>query len=317
MLYYKSSVLNAPDAPRYSYNRTAYWIDDDELGYRPVPSRLVRARKEINGQIIYDMEYTFNSNALRNTRSNSSAQCAFLFFGGSTVFGEGLPDTHTLPYQFSEKLNFSYKVLNFAFHGYGPHQMLQILQSGVPIALINGKVAVVFYILSQDDIYTISGLTQRYHKGPKYILDSGILKYVGGLDYAGGLMNSWIDFKAGILTLLRHSQLFSLVYGFPEVGSAEYLERNIELLSQILTEANSLVREKYKAKFVLVGDMGESEATDKIIMKLSNMDITLVIRSDLLLQSWGKYYLIPGDILPNELANDEIATGLANRFGDC
>jgi len=105
LLHHRVFIQNAADAPRYNYGRTQYWVEDDELGYRPRPSILNRARKGVNNKTVYDTEYTIDSHGLRKTRSNATAQCSFLFFGGSTAFGEGLPDTHTLPSQFTESAN--------------------------------------------------------------------------------------------------------------------------------------------------------------------------------------------------------------------
>ena len=316
LLYYKSFVVNAPDLPRYSYDRTTYWVEDDELGYRPSPSKLVRARKEVNGQIIYDTEYTFDSNALRKTRSNPSAQCSFLFFGGSTVFGEGLPDTHTLPYQFSQKLNFNYQVLNFAFHGYGPHQMLRYLQIGFVNQLVSNKIAIVFYVFAPDDGLRAAGLTRDYRRGPKYIIQDGHPIYVGDLSGPGGALNSRTDFIQSGLSLLHSSQLFSLLYGFPEAGNIYYLDKNIELVTSIFTESQQIIQKKYNAKFIIIL-RNNSPVTQKIMDVLKDRGILVFDTSELLLQEWNTDYLIAGDNYPNEKANMEIAAGLANRFGYC
>jgi len=151
LLHYRVFILNAADVPRYNFGRTQYWVEDKGLGYTPRPSALVRAHKRTNGNVIYDTEYSFTADALRTTKSNKQSQCTFLFFGGSRVFGEGLPDIQALPYQFSRKLNYNYNVVNYAFHGYGPHQMLRVLETG-NLDLSKGKVAVIFYLLDPDDI---------------------------------------------------------------------------------------------------------------------------------------------------------------------
>jgi len=49
-------------------------------------------------------------------------------FGGSWVFGEGLNDNETLPY-YLQQIFPDYKVTNFGFHGWGPHNALYLLEN--------------------------------------------------------------------------------------------------------------------------------------------------------------------------------------------
>jgi len=315
LLHYRIFIQNAVDAPRYNYNRTQYWIEDDELGYRPRPSIFTRARKEVNNKIVYDTEYTINSHGLRKTKSAGMAQCNFLFFGGSRIFGEGLPDIQALPYQFSRKLNYNYNVLNYAFHGYGPHQMLRVLETG-NLDLSKGNVAIIFYLLAPDDLDKISGNLERFRRGPKYILKEGKLKYVGDLTGLGGIFNSFYDFKNSVISLLRHSQLIILLFKFINDENTVKLDKRNELLLGIINEADNLTREKYNSKFIIILK-NEKHVESNMLIKLANNNINYIEISKLLSQEWGEHYFLQDGINFNEKINNELATGLANRYGNC
>lgn len=318
-LYSKIFIANRPEAPIFNGILRSYSVLGGELGYQPEPSKRIHARKEIGGRIIYDVEYTFNVDALRETRSKPNADCSYLFFGGSFVFGEGLHDIQTLPYQFSKGLNYNYDVINFGFHGYGPHQMLRSLELGMPDKLIKNKVSTVFYIFHPQHIFRLSGLTRWNRFGPKYIHDkNGRLHYAGALNLMGGLFESRTDFIQAILALLRNSRLFTFAYGFPETLKPKYIQRSINLLTSIMARAERIVTEKYGADFVIVTwSDPSSEISNNAIEALKNKNLTLIDKSDLLLQEWGDQYLIPLDRHPGELANREIAIGLANLYGSC
>jgi len=315
LLHYRVFILNAEDAPRYNYGRTQYWVEDDELGFKPNPSVLINARKRMNSNVIYDTDYSFTSDALRTTKSNKKPRCTFLFFGGSRVFGEGLPDIQALPYQFSRKLNYNYNVLNYAFHGYGPHQMLRVLETGSS-DLSKGKIAVIFYLLAPDDLNKITGNLERFRRGPKYILKEGKLKYVGDLTGIGGIYNSHYDFKNSVISLLRHSQLINSLFKFIMGENSEELDKHYELLLGVINEAGKLAREKYNSKFVIILQ-NEENSGNNMLIKLTKNNINYIEISRLLSQDLGEHYFLQDGINFNEKINNEIATGLANRYGDC
>jgi len=317
LLYYRTFILNAEEAPKYNYGRTQYWIEDDELGFKPKPSILVNARKIYNDKTIYDTEYSIDFRGLRKTKSAGTAQCSFLFFGGSTTFGEGLPDTHTLPYQFSRALNYSYNVLNFGFHGYGPHQMLRTLQRSARDDLSGTRISVVFYVLAPEDGFSTVGASRKYFGGPKYVIRNGHPVYVGKLDSMDGALNSWADFVRSSLTVLRSSQLFNLLYGYPEINSTDYINDIVLLVSKIFLESHLVVKEKYNARFVIIHWSDTSRFSKEIINALKDKDVIMIDKTELLQQSWSSDYLINNDKYPGVKANKEMSAALASQFGFC
>ncbi len=317
LLYYRAFILNAKEAPRYNYGRTQYWIVDDELGFKPEPSKLINARKKYNDNTIYDTEYSIDSHGLRKTKSAGSAQCSFLFFGGSTTFGEGLPDNHTLPYQFSKALNYNYNVFNFGFHGYGPHQMLRILQKSTRDELSDNRISVVFYVLASEDGFSTVGALRKYIGGPKYVIRNGHPAYVGNLNSMDGALNSWADFVRSSLTVLRSSQLFNLLYGYPEITSTDYINDLVLLVSSIFSESHLVVKVKYNARFVIIHWSDTSYFSKEIISVLKDKDVIMIDKAELLQQSWSSDYLINNDKYPGVKANKEMSAALASQFGFC
>ena len=162
----------------------------------------------------------------------------------------------------------------------------------------------------------ISGFYEPFRRGPKYILKSDKLKYVGQLNSLSGIFNSWLDFKISIKDFLKNSQLLNLMPNMHNINSV-ILNRNVELYLKIIMEAKRLTKRTYNADLIVIGRKDESNKINELFLKLSDLNILSVDIVDLISRDWGEYYLVPGDDNYNEQANNEIATGLANRFGDC
>ena len=113
-------------------------------------------------KLLYQVKYTIDDHGLRiaspsvNTEKRQS-NC-LLFFGDSFTFGEGVKDDETMPYRVSEKTKRRYHAYNFAFLGYGPHQMLAQLQEGLVDAAIECKPAVAIYQALPDHVSRAAGL---------------------------------------------------------------------------------------------------------------------------------------------------------------
>ncbi len=315
LLYFRIYVLNASDMAKYNFGSTQYWVEDKDLGYKPRPSTLIRAKKKTNDKLIYDADYTFTSDGLRTTKSNNQSKCSFLFFGGARVFGEGLADIQTLPYQFSSKLNYNFNVLNYAFQGYGPHHMLRMLETGDSVES-EGKIEVIFYLLTPNDINKITGNLEHFRRGPKYIIKNGEVKYAGDLTGVGGIFNSPYDFKNSVISISRHSQLINLVLKYIIDDAAEKNGKHHDLLSNIIIETNRFAREKYNSKLLIILNNGDN-VKNNLRINLAANNIDYIETSDLLSQDWGEHYYLQDGVTFNEKVNSELAAGLANRYGNC
>src|SRR5579883_2687828 len=91
----------------------------------------------------YDVNYSIDDHLLRRTLSGPNGP-AIAFFGCSFMFGQGLPDSETLPQIYADLAGRKTKVLNFGFPGYAPQQMLRALETGLFDPLLAGAKTFVF-----------------------------------------------------------------------------------------------------------------------------------------------------------------------------
>lgn len=107
---------------------------------------VISHRKKKNGEILWNVNYSFNNNFRRIVPSTHEIEADrfVAFFGGSQTFGSGLNDNETIPAQV-QKYTKGYRVYNFAYRGYGPHQMLRIIESGTLKDEIAESIGIAFY----------------------------------------------------------------------------------------------------------------------------------------------------------------------------
>ncbi len=145
-------------------------VKHEALGYHPNPGQKVQLRKFTDDEVIYDISYTIQENGLRLSPPHleqAGSPCV-LFFGGSHVFGEGVNDEETLPYRFGIETGGQYEVHNFGFSGYGTHQMLAALESGLVDSTIDCDPKLVIYQGGYFHIPRAAGLSSWDKEGPYY-----------------------------------------------------------------------------------------------------------------------------------------------------
>src|SRR4029079_4913175 len=86
----------------------------------------------------------------RMTKGGGPDADTYLFFGDSYTFGHGIGDEDTLPVRFSAATEYRFTVVNLAFHGYAPNQMLRLLEKGSVDRVATGRVRRAFYGLIAD-----------------------------------------------------------------------------------------------------------------------------------------------------------------------
>jgi len=143
------------------------------LGWAPGNGKSFVERARFDNKLLYQVKYTIDDHGLRIaspsvTTHNRQSNC-LLFFGDSFTFGEGVKDDETMPYRVSEKTKRRYQAYNFAFLGYGPHQMLAQLQEGLVDAAIECKPAIAIYQALPDHVSRAAGLEAWSQFGPKYV----------------------------------------------------------------------------------------------------------------------------------------------------
>lgn len=184
---YLSQVASGPESSRAkrSYSNPELFHSDATFGVRPAPSISTKERYLYDGNLIYEVTYTTDSHGLRvgPPVGDVPPELCILFFGGSFVWGQGVENDETLPYQVGVKTAERYSVWNFGFGGYGPHQMLAAVESGFVRRAAPCTPRHVFYLAISEHVNRAVGRTRSQEKGPRFVLRAdGTVHRDGNLD---------------------------------------------------------------------------------------------------------------------------------------
>ena len=105
-----------------------------------------------------------------------------------------------MPYQVSRKTHGIYRVYNFGFHGYGPHQMLSALEHSLVEGIVECVPQYAIFQALVSHVSRSAGSASWEQHGPKYILGKdGQVHYVGSFDQRVQ-KEGFTDFDAAIAT---------------------------------------------------------------------------------------------------------------------
>jgi hypothetical protein len=288
---------------------------DDILGYAPNKNSRVTARKYYEDSLLYDAAYTIDSDGLRIAPpSEETPEGCVVFFGDSVTFGEGVNDTETFPYRVGIKTNGRYAIYNFAFSGYGPHQMLASLQAGIIDQTLRCKPTQFLYLTIPEHIARVAGLTFWDRHGPRFKLgDDGLVVQDGHFDdnprFFGGLrLPNWMG------RALRSSLTWGRLFGHRRNPNSA----DLSLYLGVVRESARIATERYKgAKFdVILWDGRVDDRLDLIDGKLRAAGIPVHrvtsaipnFRAD-----WKQYILSVHDPHPNPLQHERLADYIVSR----
>ena len=311
-------LLNRPKES-YSGEYTASYFRHDvedgefvELGYEPNPGQF-SVQKHHGVHLAYSQQYTITPQRIRETPLPKLAEgCNVVFFGGSFTFGEGVSDYETMPYFFAKEGGGKFNVYNLGFHGYGPHQMLRVLETERLKTIVDGPVHLVIYQGIQSHVDRVAGNTFWDHYGPRYtLMPDGTVKYQGPFHGKG--------FKF-FYDLVRHSAL----YGYIQervIQMHAFDHRNIPLYLGVVEQSRRAVERNLHAPFyVLFWDKGSGDIlTDQIVKDFEDNRFRLIKISQIIpdIQANQKTYtLFPYDPHPNPTTHYLIGKYLAEAFRD-
>jgi len=279
------------------------------LGVVPKRDVQVRATKTSADTRIYDVRYTIDANGLRiGPPTGAEATPAVLFFGCSFTFGEGVDDDETLPYQFGERAGGRFQSLNFGFHGYGPHQMLAMLEHAMERDALGGHRAAhaVYQALVVDHVERCAGHAWWDTSGPRYVLDPQ------GHPVRAGPFHSVVVSR--FMTILARSNIARRWLSTKRPVTAD----EADLFVGIVETSARLFHERHHGTFhvLLWGD--ESPAAAAIAGKLAATGLDVISIDTILpdLRTDGNKYQIALDGHPSPLAYEKIAAYLVQHLGD-
>lgn len=288
---------------------------DDVLGYAPVPGTFRHSRWTVAGGSIFETTYTIGEDGLRVSPLAAEDLACIAFFGGSFAFGSGLADHETLAYQVGLKVADRFRVYNFGYRGYGPHQMLAALERGNVENTLDCDLRYVFYSAIASHGARVAEASPWDSHGPHYELVDGDLVYLGHFDDEPAPVQSG---QTGVLeeALLRgRAQLEKSLFVssiLTRFGPDSRAEVDAPLFGAVVAEAARIVAERYPTSefHVLFWDRfrGERESAERVALAEHGLAVQLV--SDMLpdlVEDHERYMLGRGDPHPNALANRLIA----------
>ncbi len=289
-----------------------YFHYDSELGYGPNTGKFT-VQEHFADRLLYQVQYTINSKGIRETPFRKNGRlCNVVFSGGSITFGEGLGDTETMPYYFQDAGGGKFRAHNLGFHGYGPHQMLRMIETGRMADLVDGPFQVVIYQGIPAHVDRVAGKTSWDFYGPRYTMNQeGRVEYNGPFHgtvfrYFLGYLKDSLLYKF-IRTHLLHSTLLD--------------SKDIPLYLKILARAKSELENTYGAQFlVLFWDKGSGYTlANQIVQQLDQGQFQVIRVSQIIpnIQTNREAFILsPDDPHPNARAHRLIGEYLAEVLQD-
>jgi hypothetical protein len=249
-----------------------------------------------SGVSIYRVDYTIDSNLLRETHSVETGP-AIVFFGDSFTFGEGLNDADTLPQLFADLLGRKQRVLNLGFSGYGPPQFLAELETGRFDGVIGAQPRLFIFMTMAEHAERTACKPVWARLGPRYALENGRVA-LKGTCYEG--------LRARVREWLENMASYRLFF---EPYLQKVTHEDVELYVRILLASVSLAKEKYGVATLILyipadGYLnGTGFSDDEIIERLRDGGATVVDVSLAKDEAAGAKLRIEGEGHPMPLAN--------------
>jgi hypothetical protein len=258
------------------------------------------------GATVYGMDYSIDSNLLRETRSCETGP-AIVFFGCSFMFGAGLNDADTLPQVFADSLDRKQRVLNLGFNGYGPQQFLSELQSELFDRVIGLQPKLFVYLTLAWHAERTACRSYDFRYSPRYTLEHGQLVLKGAC-------------REGLSLRLKEWLWNSAAYRmFIEPYDRRVTHDDVELYVRIMLAVIDLAKQKYGAPSIVLylktpGYLqGTGFSDDTIIQRLKDGGAAVIDASLDKEEAAGATIAIPGDGHPTALAN-RLRAGLLKNY---
>ena len=229
---------------------------------------------------------------------------SFLLFGCSFVFSNGLPDNETLQFYLSKELP-NLELVNYGVHGYGPQQLLRVLEirdlkNEVTKPIAGGA----YFFMIDHFIRSMNSSNNLYTTaGPWYEVHNGELQYLGTFKQAHPwqyLTRRLADFSGALQLAGVHIPL-------------RITKADIERVALMLIKARTLFREKLGSELLIVIHPLYAQN------RQSEIELLLNFLHKARVEVWtsatpitdSSKYIIPNDGHPNGEMNRVLSTELA------
>ena len=275
-----------------------FFFPQPDIGWGPQhPGRFHAEKTDPKSGIpIYSVDYTIDSNLLRETHSAETGP-TIVFFGDSFTFGLGLNDAETLPQVFADLLGRKQRVLNLGFSAYGPQEFLAELQTGRFDGVIGAQPRLFIFMTMPEHAERTACKPFWVRWGPRYALENGRVALKGACyDGLSLRVREWLEDMASYRLFIE-----------PYLQKATH--EDLELYIRILLAAVNLAKEKYGVATLIpyIPDHGYLEGTgfsdDEIVQRLQDGGTTVVDVSLAKEEAAGAKLTIEGEPHPTPLAN--------------
>jgi hypothetical protein len=281
---------------------------DDLLGVRPKAGLKTTASMVYDGEKVYDVVYTFDEFGLRvspQAAGDASQEC-ILFFGDSYTFGEGVEDHETMPYRVGTLTGGRYAVRNFAFSGYGPHQMLAAIEGGLVERAARCLPRYAIVPTHYHHALRAAGVWTWDRHGPRYVLNDN------GRPVRSGNFDSDEDPTRVLRALEKSAVADKLRRRGMDLGANDATPEDVVLYRAIVLESHDRLRKIWPdLEFhIILWDAFEGVGHYPLFDERFNAaGITIHSIGQILppVANWDATYKLPRDIHPNAHAHDLIA----------
>lgn len=310
-----------------------YKVKDDVLGWAPAKGVRTQATKFHHRNLVYDVAYTIDANGLRVSPPVArDLTGTALFFGCSFTFGEGLEDHEALPYQVGIQSDGRWRTFNFAFGGYGPHQMLAALEDGRVRRLVDSRPRYAFYVAIPAQVGRVAKRTVWGNGSPRYRLDrDGIPRLDGHFGDEGNtpsFLESWMLRLVPQAGPELHWQLSkSAIYRMYSSSDSPTTEDDVRLYMAVVGRAREILLADYPGlEFHVIfwpSHFIEYRALYREMFEgFCKLDVPVHRVEDILpgynvevpTTNQTRYLLAPTDGHPNALANRLLAEYVVHRI---
>jgi len=251
---------------------------DSDLGYRPLPNQHHAVWKQIDGKTIYQAVYTMDPFGRRvtPTQKRERRNQFLLFFGGSTTLGEGVQNKETLPF-WAGTLAEKHTPYNYGFSGYGPQQMLAILESGRLKQEIQEKKGIAIYSFIDGHVNRAIGDMHVFNawagNAPFYVLEDGQVVRKG----------SFLSGRPWLSKIYRFLGQRNLVRYFKINHPIRIHGEHIRLTAKMFEKAQDMLQEQFPGSdFYVLFWPGWTEFKDRLQKELDELGVPYWDYSELL-----------------------------------
>jgi hypothetical protein len=287
---------------------TDFFVGDSLLGYGPAHGARATSKKEVDAVTIYDVVYTVDEMGRRVTPPPTiPGGPLVLFFGCSNTFGEGVEDNETLPSSFAALVP-SATVLNYGFCGYGPQQMLAMLEDGRLDAVVHDRDVIAIYMYIDAHVSRAVGsmvVTTTWGTDMPYYVMAG----QNGLEHHGSFRSGRPVTNCFYALATRYRTFSHLGYDLPLRR-----ESHFELTARIVEQAAAQLRERAASSRFYVILHPHVLTRDELVPHFDGSNVQV-------LDYLGLYdrkdedFMIANDWHPTPLAYRTIAAALVRDLG--